>query len=97
MTGAFSWQNSVSLCPALFCTLGPNLPVTPGISLFPTFAFRASLVAQLVKNPPAIWRPAFAPWVGKIPWRRAWQPTLVLWPGLFHGLFSPWGCRVRHD
>ena len=20
-------------------------------------------------------------WVGKIPWRRAWQPTLVFWPG----------------
>ena len=54
MTGAFSWQNSVSLCPALFCTLGPNLPVTPGISLFPTFAFRASLVAQRVKHLPAM-------------------------------------------
>ena len=28
----------------------------------------ASLVAQLVKNPPAMWRPGFDPWVGKIPW-----------------------------
>ena len=27
----------------------------------------ASLVAQLVKNPPAMWRPGFNPWVGKIP------------------------------
>ena len=26
------------------------------------------------------WRPVFSPWVGKIPWRRAWQPTLVLVP-----------------
>ena len=27
----------------------------------------ASLVAQLVKNPPASGRPGFNPWVGKIP------------------------------
>ena len=27
----------------------------------------ASLVAQLVKNLPAMWRPGFDPWVGKIP------------------------------
>ena len=24
-------------------------------------------------------RPKFDPWVGKIPWRRKWQPTLVIW------------------
>ena len=28
----FSCQNSVSLCPASFCTPRPNLPVTPGVS-----------------------------------------------------------------
>ena len=28
----FSWQNSVSLCPASFCTPRQNLPVTPSIS-----------------------------------------------------------------
>ena len=27
----------------------------------------------------------FDPWVGKIPWRRKWQPTLVFLPGEFHG------------
>ena len=27
MTSAFSWQSSVSLCPASFCTPKPNLPV----------------------------------------------------------------------
>ena len=32
MTSAFSWQNSISLCLASFCTPRPNLPVTPGIS-----------------------------------------------------------------
>jgi len=34
-------------------------------------------VAQTVKNLPAIWESGFDPWVGKIPWRRAWQPTPV--------------------
>ena len=27
----------------------------------------------------------FNPWVGKIPWRRVWQPTPVLLPGKSHG------------
>ena len=26
-------------------------------------------------------RHGFDRWVGKIPWRRAWQPTLVFMPG----------------
>ena len=41
-------------------------------------------------------RPGFDPWVGKIPWRRDWQPTPVFLPGEFHGqrslvISSPWG------
>ena len=65
----------------------------------------ASLIAQLVKNLPAkkkkriclqCWRPEFNFWVGKIPWRRKWQPTPVLLPGEVHGQrslvgYSPWG------
>ena len=27
MTSAFSWQNSVTLCPASFCTPRPNLDI----------------------------------------------------------------------
>ena len=33
-------------------------------------------------------RCGFNPWVGKIPWRRAWQPTPVFLPGESHGLRS---------
>ena len=38
----------------------------------------------------------FDPWVGKILWRRKWQPIPVLLPGKFHGWrslvgYSPWG------
>ena len=29
----------------------------------------------------AMWEAGFNPWVGKIPWRRKWQPTPVLLPG----------------
>ena len=47
-------------------------------------------MALLVKNLPAIRRPGFDPWVEKIPWRRECLPTVVFWPGEFHGLYSPW-------
>ena len=47
----------------------------------------ASLVAQLLKNLPAIQET----WVAKIPWRRERLPIPVFWPGEFHGLNSPWG------
>ena len=30
-------------------------------------------------------RRGFNPWAGKIPWRRAWQPTPVFLSGEFHG------------
>ena len=36
-----------------------------------------SLIAQLVKNLPAIQRPRFDSWVGKIHWRRDRLPILV--------------------
>ena len=38
MTSAFSWWNSISLCPASFCTPRPHLPITPGVSWLPSFA-----------------------------------------------------------
>ena len=53
----------------------------------------ASLVVQLVKNPPAMQQPGFDPWVGKIPWRRERLPTPVFWPGEFPGLYHSGGCK----
>ena len=46
----------------------------------------ASLISQLVKNPPAmqVW------WVRKICWRRERLPTPVFWSREFHGLYSSW-------
>ena len=58
----------------------------------------ASLVAQLVKNPP----PMRETWVRSLGWEdpleRERLPTPVFWPGEFHGLYSPWGHkRVGYD
>ena len=57
----------------------------------------------MFKNLPA-WRiPGFDPWVGKIPWRRAWQPTPVFLPGESPWIEEPGGLqsmgsqRVGHD
>ena len=41
-------------------------------------------------------RHGFSPWVGKIPWGRAWQPTPVSLPGESHGqrsLAGAWGLK----
>ena len=42
------------------------------------------------------------PWVRKIPWRRAWQPTPVFFPGEYHGQnslvdYSPCVTKSRYD
>ena len=60
-------------------------------------------MAQVVKNPPANAGDvrdtgSFHPWVRKIPWKRARQPTPVFMPGESHGQRhladnSPWGCQ----
>ena len=46
-------------------------------------------VALVAKNPLAgageVRDHGFHPWVRKIPWRRAWQPTPVFLPGEAHG------------
>ena len=43
---------------------------------------------------------SFDPWVGKIPWQRAWQPTPVFLPGESCGQrslagYSPWDCKSQ--
>ena len=61
----------------------------------------ASLVAQMVKNLPAMqetWMRSLGGISGKMPWRREWQPTPVFLPGKFHGErslvdYSAWGSK----
>ena len=40
-------------------------------------------------------RHGFDPWVGKIPWKRKWQPTPVFLPSTSHGQRSLAGYRPR--
>ena len=79
---------------SLYCAHGVNM-----FRGFPSGS-GASLMAQWVKNPPAI---QFNPWDSKISWRRAWQPIPVFLPGKFPWTEEPGGLqplgsqRVRHD
>ena len=56
----------------------------------------------MVKNPLAnagdVRDAGFDPWIRKIPWWRAWQPTPVFLPGESHGQkslvgYGPQGCK----
>ena len=86
-------QSCPTLCDPMDCS-------TAGFPVHHQLLELASLVAQMVKNLPACERPGFDPWVGKMPWRRAWQPTPVFLPGESHGQrslagSSPQGHKVR--
>ena len=50
---------------------------------------KSSLIAQLVKNPPAM-KETLVRFLGWEDWRRERLPTPVFWPRIFHGLCSPW-------
>ena len=73
---------------------------------FPCYSFScstlsfpyASLVAYTVKHLPSVRTSWVWSSVGKIPWRKKWQPTPLLLPAKFHGLrslegYSPWGLK----
>ena len=62
-----------------------------------------SLVAQTVKNLPAMWETWVRALVWEDPWRKAWQPTPVFPPGESPWIMEPGRLqsigsqRVRHD
>ena len=94
-------DSSVGKAPA--CNVGdPGLIPGSGRSTgegisYPLQYSWASLVAQLVKNLPAIQET----WVRSLGWENPLErerlPMPVFWPREFHGLYSPWGHRVRHN
>ena len=51
----------------------------------------ASLVAQLVKNLPALWETRVQSLGREDPLEKERPPTPVFWPGEIHGLYSAWG------
>ena len=86
----FSWQNSISLCPASFCTPRPNLPVTPGVSWLPTFAFqspimkRTSVLVLVLKGLVALHR-------------TIWLQLQHYWSGYRLGLLWYWMVCLRNE
>ena len=59
-----------------------NQGISGSISLEST---QSSLVAQMVKNLPAMQETHVRSLDGKIPWRKEWQPTPIFLPGELHG------------
>ena len=87
-----------------------GLIVTSGVRVKATYPFGTTVVKEQVcllrwrGGKESAWqfrrhkRRWFDPWVGKIPWRRKWQPTPVFLPGEFYGQrnlagCSPWGLK----
>ena len=54
-------------------------------------SLEASLVAQLVKDPPAVRETCVQSLGWEDPLEKERLLTPVLWPGESHGLYSPWG------
>ena len=62
----------------------------------------ASLVAQMVKNLPAMQESQVQSLGQEDPWKRKWQSSAVFFPRKFHGQrnlegYSPWDHKVGHD
>ena len=80
--------------PVLSASFSVNVKPSGGGGVLPRWLKqeRISLQCRRCK------RLGFSPWVRKIPWRKAWQPTPVFLPGESHGQkslagYSPWGCK----
>ena len=72
---SFLWLNLILLCGYItFCLSVPQLK-----NGFPFLS-----AASGEETPCQCRRHRFYPWVRKIPWRRAWQPTSVFLPGESH-------------
>ena len=89
-SGSFGSTGSLGrMAGRTFCTLC----FSPSLIFAECLQFGwASLVAQLVKNPPAMCET----WVLSLGWEDPLEKgtaTPVFWPGKFHELYSPWGCK----
>ena len=96
---SLSWASLITLGKDSTSNAGdpgsiPGSGRSPGARIgHPLWCSWASLVSQLVNNPPAIRETWVWSLVGKTLWRRERLPTPVFWPGEFHGLNSSWGLK----
>ena len=103
MLASAVWQSEPAVCVIHLHPLSPARPVghLRALSWVPC-AMQQHPTSYFIK--PSLWlsgkeatcqgrRCALDPWVGKISWRRKWQPTPVVLPGKSHGQRSLVGCR----
>ena len=86
----FPGKNTGVGCHSLFWGIFPNQGLNPGLLHW------RQILYYLRHQEPACQRMRhnrleFNPWVGKIPWRRAWQPNPVFFPGKSNGQKSLMG------
>ena len=97
-----AWFTAVhGACNAGDPGLIPQLIKSPGEVI--GYLLQHSWKVQMLKNQAAMWRSGLDPWVGKFPWRKAWQPTSVFFPGEPPLIEKPGGLQsmvsqsVRHN
>ena len=83
-----------STCNAGDPGLIPGLGRSPAEGIgYPLDYSWVSLVAQLVKNPSPTWEI----WVRSLCWEDPLEKEKathsIFWPGAFHRLYNPWGCK----
>ena len=103
LSGGFHHRCSVP-APALFCLEAlfrvKTDYVCDELMIYLSYTQGLPPRGSVVKNLPAnARRCGFHSWVGKIPWRWKWQPTLVFLPGEPHEQrslagYSPWGHKA---
>ena len=79
-----------SACNAGDPGLIPGSGRSPGEGMgYPLQYSWASLVTQLVKNPPAMWET----WVQSLGWEDPLEKGKATHSSIFHELYSPWSCK----
>ena len=94
-------ENAPELIRRSHQTLGPHIPRVKWLGSASLYLFNWVFTPTHFKRLPRCAvgketacqcrRPKFDPWVGKIPWRRKWQPTPVFLPEKSHGQRSLMG------
>ena len=104
----FLYSSSVYSCHLFLISSASNrsIPFCPLLCFYSSLNFSANTCnfagfpgGASGKEPACQFRRhGFDLWIGKVAWRKKWQPTPVFLPGESHGQrslegYSPWGCE----
>ena len=83
------------ICIYIYIYILPNQGWNPGLPHYKPILYCLSHQEESYCQCRRLRRCRFDPWVGKIPWRRKWQPTPVFLPGEWRSQVdcSPWGLK----